>query len=54
MLVDIQVWSENKIISEFGYEPEVNQMETMEIFMDLLHGLEKAGEGFTLMANRLS
>lgn len=54
MKIDIQVWSDNKIISEWDYEPEVNQMETIEMFAELLHGTEGPGDGFTLIANRVS
>jgi hypothetical protein len=53
MKILIQVWQNQKIVSEFDYEPEVNQMETVENFADLLHGLD-VGEGFTLMADRIA
>lgn len=54
MKVLIQVWQDQKIVSEWDYEPEVNQMETIENFAELLEGLEAAGKGFTLMADRIS
>lgn len=54
MKVLIQVWSDRQIVSEWDYDPEVNQMETMENFADLLESIEEAGDGFTLIADRVS
>lgn len=53
MKIAIQVWSWGKLVSEFDYEPEVNQAETMETFIELLDGIEEPGDGFTLIADRL-
>lgn len=56
MKVDIQVWSNERIIDEFVYESEVNQLETVERFSELLDELSNSplGDGFTLMANKIS
>ena len=53
MKVLIQVWQSQKIISEFDYEPDVNQQETIEEFVSLLHSIG-VGEGFTLIADRIA
>lgn len=54
MTVLIQVWHDKKIVDEREYDPEINQMETIEFFAELLDGLEGPGDGFTLMADKIS
>lgn len=56
MKVLIQVWQDQKIISEWDYDPEINQKETIETLAELMHRLEnlEPGSGFTLIADRIS
>lgn len=54
-MITIQIWRNRKLESDFDYDPEINQMETIETFVDWLGALEKTGEpgdGFTIIAHK--
>lgn len=48
----IQVWQDGVCISDYDYEPDVNQMETLEDFINRIHDLDM-GEGFTYKVQRV-
>ena len=54
MKISLEVWHNQKLWSEFDYDSEVNQAETIEGLMDALHALELPGESCTIIAYKLA
>jgi hypothetical protein len=56
MTVSIEIWHKQKLHDDFDYEPEVNQMEAIETFVEWLEALRTtavSGESVTIIARRV-